>query len=88
MIWNASWCRLCFALHGAPLCILSLSPPSTHDCSQRFLPKAIFNAKKARYDEGQRERKKLANVRAHSKPGSGAGIPRAERSKHLVGTVK
>jgi len=47
-----------------------------------------MKAKEARFDEEQRDRRKLANVRAHSKPGSGAGMPEPERKKRVLREVK
>ena len=47
-----------------------------------------MKAKKARFEEEQRDRRKMANVRAHSKPGSGRGIPDAERTKSIVSASK
>lgn len=56
--------------------------------NHRHVPQVIMRSKAAKQAEEQRDRRKLANVRAHSKPGSGAGVPEAERKKHLVGTLK
>ena len=63
-------------------------PPPGVPCSQRHVPKGVLKAKRARFEEEQRERRKLANVRAHSAVGSGRGIPTAERVKAIVGTTK
>ena len=62
--------------------------PHTRPCSVRHVPKGITKAKAGRFDEEQRDRRKLANVRAHSKPGAAAGMPEAERKKRIVGVFK
>lgn len=54
----------------------------------RRLPGGIKSAATRAHDEAQRERKKLANIRAHSKRGSGAGVPEKERKKMLVAVQK
>lgn len=51
----------------------------------RHVPKPVMRAKQKVHDAEQKERVKMANVRAHSKPGSGLGVPQAERSKSVVG---
>jgi DDB1- and CUL4-associated factor 13 len=55
---------------------------------QRHVPKVIDNARVRRFEEGQRERKKLENVRAHTKADNPAGIPIAERKKGIVQVMK
>ena len=56
--------------------------------AQRNVPKLVAKTRVARLEEDQRARKKLANVRAHSRPGSGAGMPEAERKKAIVEVMK
>lgn len=51
----------------------------------RHVPKPIMKMKQKAVDEAQVERRKLSNIRAHSKPGSGQGVPEPERTKHIVG---
>lgn len=54
-------------------------------CSHRHTPSSVTNAKKLRFTEEQKSRRKLANVRAHSREGSGAGMPEPERKKRILG---
>jgi WD repeat and SOF domain-containing protein 1 len=56
--------------------------------THRHVPKNILRAKEARLVEENKERRKLGNVRAHSRPGSGAGVPEAARKKGVVGVLK
>lgn len=51
-------------------------------------PKGIRKAKEQRLVDEQKERRKLANIRAHTAPGSKEGIPEAARKKAIVGEVK
>jgi hypothetical protein len=54
----------------------------------RHVPKPILKARRMGQEAEERTRKKLANVRAHSAPGSGAGIPEPERKKRIVGEFR
>ena len=56
--------------------------------AQRNVPKLIAKERTKQHEDDQRTRRKLANVRAHSRPGSGAGMPEAERKKAIVEVVK
>lgn len=56
--------------------------------NHRHVPKQVLSARERRVGEEQREKKKFANIRAHTKAGSREGIPEPERKKHIVGTVK
>ena len=53
--------------------------------AQRRLPGAIRKANIATSVEEAKARKKLANVKAHSKPGSQAGVAEADRKKAIRG---
>jgi len=52
--------------------------------SQRHLPSMIRSANAATTVAEAKARRKLANVRAHSKPGSVAGLAAAERKKPIL----
>jgi WD40 repeat protein len=56
--------------------------------SSRNVPKPIKKAREAKFNEEQKERRKLANIRAHTAPDSKAGIPEAARKKAIVGELK
>jgi hypothetical protein len=49
------------------------------------VPKGVTKAKAARFTEEQKARRKLANVRAHTRADSREGIPEPERKKAIVG---
>jgi WD repeat and SOF domain-containing protein 1 len=55
---------------------------------QRHVPKSILKGKQAKFVSDQKNRKRLANIRGHTKPGSKEGMPEAERSKHIVKEFK
>lgn len=59
-----------------------LFPPAR---SVRHIPRGIVKAKAARFTEEQKVRRKLANVRAHTREDSREGIPEPERKKAIVG---
>jgi hypothetical protein len=52
------------------------------------VPRSVTKAREAATVAREKERRKLANVRAHSAPGSGKGIPEPERSRHIVAEGK
>ena len=52
--------------------------------TMRRLPKTLRSAEARVVEEGAVARRKLANVRAHTKPGSKEGIPVAERVKPVL----
>jgi WD repeat and SOF domain-containing protein 1 len=51
---------------------------------QRHVPRLIDKARNQRLEEEQRARRKLENVRAHTRPGGAEGIPEAERKKAIL----
>ena len=53
--------------------------------NMRRLPKALKNAEQRVRDEEAKVKRKLANVRAHSKPGSGYGVPVPEGKRPVLG---
>jgi WD repeat and SOF domain-containing protein 1 len=53
--------------------------------NMRRLPKAVKNAELRVREEEAKVKRKLANVRAHTKPGSGQGVPVAEVKRPIVG---
>ena len=54
----------------------------------RHAPGGVTKAKAARFAEEQKERRKLANIRAHTKEGSREGLPEPERKKKIVAERK
>ena len=62
-----------------------LPPAATTPRRLRHVPKGIVKAKAARFTEEQKVRRKLAHVRAHTRPDSREGIPEPERKKAIVG---
>jgi WD repeat and SOF domain-containing protein 1 len=52
--------------------------------NSRNLPKRILKAKTEAHEADQRTRVKLANIRAHARPGSSEGVPDAVRTKGIV----
>lgn len=57
---------------------------STH----RLIPKSIKKGAEKEHTEEQKVRRKLTNIRAHSKPGSAEGIPEPERKRRIVGEFR
>jgi len=55
--------------------------------TSRRLPRGIMKGKEARVTEEQKTRRKLANVRAHTAPDSGDGIPEPLRARRIVAEV-
>lgn len=56
--------------------------------NHRHVPAHIKSARKNRHISEQSQKRKLANVRANSKPDSGEGIPEAERTKQIISVSK
>ena len=96
--FSASPCTLTFAPRTSypgltqpvpvPSSFYSPFPSFLPVCSHRHVPAPITKAKKARFLEEQKVRRKMANVRAHSREGSGEGMPEPERKKRIVAERK
>jgi WD repeat and SOF domain-containing protein 1 len=56
--------------------------------NSRKVPAVLQRSAAAKHYEAQKERKRLANIRAHTKPGAKEGMPQHERTKHIVKEMK
>lgn len=54
----------------------------------RHVPRGISKAKEATFVQEQKERRKMANIRAHTAKDSKEGVPEPERKKRIIAEVK
>ena len=74
--------------NGALLKRFAHLPEVKRIAGARRPPKLIGKLKAAKHEEEQRERRKLANVRAHTRADSREGVPDPERTKRVVAEFK
>jgi WD40 repeat protein len=74
--------------HAALLKRFGHMPEVKKIAASRHVPKLVVKLKGARFEDEQRSRRKLANVRAHTAADSKEGVPDPERKRHIVGEIK